>query len=281
MRAFFFIVTAMAFMTMACENPFGEDEIQGDNQTIHGKVTAIGAPSSANIYVWLDVIDIGTFTDANGEFTLKLPPKSTLNATGSVTGDFDLYFYTINYSLVKKKLVIRDGSFYYNNGDVDDRGRVKNISLVKTFNAETCASFKLPQQPGYQYGLSTTAHFTGKSNNFEINIPNGTMVLLGGILIIDLESGEVYQHQLASGKNNDFVARLTFQEKIWSFHPNVGEEIVLGKEYQIVPYIFPYYPELPGGLLKSLDISEYGVNKDYLSLFFDGTFAVFQRPRED
>jgi hypothetical protein len=264
-----------------CENPFSDDQIKGDNQTIHGKVTAIGAPSSANIYVWLDVIDVGTFTDSNGEFILKLPPKSTLNATGSVTGDFDLYFYTINYSLVKKKLVIRDGSFYYNNGDVDDTGRVKNVSLVKTFNAETHASFKLPEQPGYQYGLSTTAHFTAKSNNFEINIPNGSMILLGGILIIDLESGEVYKHQLASGKNNDFIARLTSQEKIWSFHPNVGEEIVLRRDYQIVPYIFPYYPDLPAGLLESLGISEYKVDEKYLNLLFDATFATFQRPQED
>lgn len=281
MKKILLAVLASSVLLLMCDNPFGDDRIKGDNQTIHGKVTALGASSAANIYVWLDVIDVGTFTDENGEFTITLPPKTTLNATGSVTGDFDLYFYTINYALVKKKVVIRDGSFFYNNGDVDDKGRVENVSLVKAFEAETRASFKLPGEFGYQYGLSMTAHFIGKVNGFEINIPNGSMILLGGILIIDLETGDVYEHQLASGTNNDYVVRLTSKEQLWSFYPGVGEEIVLKRDYQIVPYIFPYYSDLPAGLLASLGISEYDVNKDYLSLFFDGTFAIFQRPQEE
>ncbi len=279
MRKIVLAVLAFSFLFLTCENPFGQDSITGDHQTIRGKVRAIGAPNSANIYVWLDVVNVGTFTTESGEFTIKLPPKATLNATGTVTGDFDLYFYTINYSLVKKKVVIRDGSFVFNNGDVDETGRVKNISLVKTFIAETRTSFTLPEEAEYQYGLSTTAHFTGKSNNFEINIPNGSMVLLGGILIINLDSGEVSEHQLASGKNTDFIASLTLQPQIWSFHPNIGKERVLDTEYRIVPYVFPYYPDLPAGLLASLGISEYEVNKDYLSLFFDGTFGTYHWPK--
>lgn len=275
------VILSLIFGFLTCENPFGDDSISGDRQTLHGRVRAIGAPNSANIYVWLDVVNVGAFTNDNGEFTLKLPPRATLNATGTVTGDFDLYFYTINYSLVKKKVVIRDGSFVYGNGDVDEKGRVKNTSLVKTFTAETRASFKLPETHGYQYGLSTTAHFTARSNGFEINIPNGSMILLGGILIIDLETGNVFEHQLASGTNNDFIARLTSKEQVWSFYPNVGDEIALLKEYQVVPYVFPHYSELPPELLASLDISPYTVSADYLRLFFNGTFGTFQRPQEE
>ncbi|MBN1481303.1 hypothetical protein EH223_02920 [candidate division KSB1 bacterium] len=275
------IALFFSLLLVHCDNPFGKDEIKGDNRSISGVVSVSGSRNAAGVYVWLDILNIGNFTDESGAFTLILPPSSTLNSTGKVTGDFDLYFYTINHKLVTKKIIFRDGSVVYGSGDVDANGTVHNISLFRTFYAETRATFPLPSNPGEQYGLSVTGHFKSSSGSCQINIPNGSMIFLGAIFIIDVESGQVYKHQLASGRDEPFIVTLTQKEQIYAFHPSVGSEITFNKDYIVIPYIFPHHPDVPSGLLATLGISEYEINEKYLSLLFSGTFGTFRRPEED
>lgn len=280
MKNWMSIALLLPLLSVNCNNPFGQDEIKGDNRSIEGVVSLSGR-NAAGVYVWLETLNIGTFTNESGAFMLVLPPKSSLNSTGTVTGDFDLYFYSINYQLVTKKVIFRDGSVIYGSGDVDKNGRIHGVSLFKTFSAETRAVFPLPTNPGEQFGLSVTGHFKTSSGTFQINMPNGTMIFLGAIFIINVQSGEVYKYQLASGRGEPFIVTLTPKEQIFSFHPNIGSEIALKKDYKVIPYIFPYYPNLPSGLLAALGISEYEMNEKYLSLLFSGTFGTFQRPEEE
>ena len=269
----------LSLFICACDNPFGEDEIKGENRTITGVVSLSGLSNAKGVYVWLDVLNIGTFTDESGAFTLTLPPKSALNASGTVTGDFDLYFYTINHALVIKKVVVKDGSIMYENGDVDKNGSINNINLLKSFDVETRPVYPLPNEPGRQSGLSVTAHFKSILGNAKINIPNGTMILLGGCFVINKETGHVHIYELP-GTGKPFISSLSRQEQIWSFHPNTGDEILYRTPYQVIPFVFPYHAGLPEELLASMDVSETTLNENYLSILFSGEFGQFERPEE-
>ncbi|MBN1558992.1 hypothetical protein JW998_01990 [candidate division KSB1 bacterium] len=269
----------LSLLILACDNPFGEDEIKGENRVISGAVSLTGVKSAKGVYVWLDVIHVGTFTDESGAFNLTLPPKSALNASGTVTGDLDLYFYTINHLLVKKKVIMRDGSVVYGSGDVDRHGVIKSIYLPKSFAVETRAVYPLPNETGYQSGLSMTAHFTSTFEGTKITIPNGSMILLGGCFVINVGTNEVYSYQLP-GTGAPFIASLGWREQQWSFYPNSGDEILYRTPYKVIPFIFPYYPELPQELLQSIGVSETTINEKYLEILFSGEFGQFERPEE-
>ena len=265
---------------MACDNPFGQDEITGENQIVSGVVTATDAESAKGVYVWMDQVNVGTFTDEDGNFTLKIPPKSVLTETGIVTGDFDLYFYTISHELVIKKVVLRDGAVLYGNGDVGKKGKMSNIILLKNFHVKTVPVFPLPSTSGYQFALSIASHFTSTMSDTKISIPNGNMSLLGGCFVINTETNETYLYDLP-GTGKPFIATLDSQEKVWGFHPNTGDEIQVRTTYKTIPFVFPYYPDLPPELLKSINVSETEINENYLSILFSGEFGEFERPEPD
>ncbi len=258
----FFLVL---FLILACDNPFGQDEISGDNSTLTGTVTVKDAPNAKGVYVWIDKINVGTFTDDDGNFTLTLPPKSTLTKTGTVTGDFDLYFYTISHELVIKKVILREGSILYGNGDVGANGKIHDISLFRNFQVKTVPVFPLPSTAGYQFALSVASHFSTTSPGTKISIPNGNMSLLGGCFVINMETNKAYLYDLP-GTGKPFVAALERQEQIWGFHPNSGDEIVLRTTFKTIPFVFPYYPDLPEELLSSIGVSETEINENFLSI---------------
>ncbi|MBN1465841.1 hypothetical protein JXA02_08780 [candidate division KSB1 bacterium] len=263
----------------ACDNPFGEDEIEGENRVLSGVVSLPGMQNAKGVYVWLDGVNVGAFTDESGAFRLTLPPRSALKAAGTVTGDLDLYFYTINHLLVVKKVILRDGAVLYGSGDVDRNGEIKNVSLPKSFSVETRAVYPLPHETGYQSGLSMTAHFIASLEGTKISIPNGSMILLGGCFVINVETDEVYLYQLP-GTGAPFIASLGWREQQWSFYPSSGDEILYWTPYRVIPFIFPYYPDLPKELLQSIGVSETTISEKYLNILFSGEFGQFERPEE-
>lgn len=274
---FFFLLLALS---LACDNPFGQDEITGENRTVSGVVTVKDSQSAKGVYVWLDKVNVGTFTDEEGAFTLTLPPKSTLNATGTVTGDFDLYFYTISHELIIKKVILRDGSILYSNGDIDKNGEIHNIILLKKFSVKTVPVFPLPTQSGYQFALSIASHFKTTFPGTQISIPNGNMSLLGGCFVINTETNQAHLYELP-GTGKPFIASLDRQEQVWGFHPKTGDEILFRTTYKTVPFVFPYYPDLPPELLNSIGVSETEMNENFLSILFAGDFGEFERPEEN
>ena len=265
---------------LACDNPFGQDEITGENRTVSGVVTVTDAENAKGVYVWMDLVNVGAFTDAGGSFTLTLPPKSALIKSGIVTGDFDLYFYTISHELIIKKVILRDGNILYGNGDVDKNGKMHNVVLLKKFKVKTIPVFPLPTQSGYQFALSVASHFTSTNPGSKISIPNGNMSLLGGCFVIDTETNKAHLYELP-GTGKPFIASLDRQEQVWGFHPKTGDEIKVRTTYKTIPFVFPYYPDLPPELLSSISVSEMEINENYLSILFSGDFGEFERPEEN
>jgi len=259
----------------ACSNPFGNDEITGEKRTLTGAVTISGAADLSGVYVWLDRINVGVFTDEKGEFKLTLPPKSTLNASGEVSGEFDLYFYSINCKLEIRKVLLRNGVLLYGEADVDKNGAVRNLTLIQTFSVETRSAF--PQiSPGDPPEISITAHMRACIDSFAVNIPGGNFVLLGGVFIKRIETGQVFMFELAGTEGRPYIEMLDKKERLWSFHPDVFDRGLEMGTYRIYPLVYPNYPDIPAGLFETLGLSPQVMDEKYLDLFVLGTFAEFE-----
>ena len=258
---------------MACENPFGKDEIAGENRTVTGTIQVESADRLDGAYVWLDGVNVGAFTDDEGRFKLTLPPKSAMNVSGEVNGEFDLIIYSINLELKVKKVILRNGAIIYGEGDVDKHGVVLGLDLQQTFSVETRSAF--PQlSPGDAPRMSITAHMRAKRDSFAVNIPGGNLVLLGDVFIKNIGTGEVHIFELAGGR--PYIDMLHRDETLWSFHPDVFARGLKKGFYKVYPLVYPWYPDLPQGLFESLDISPQIMDAAYLKLLCVGNFAEFE-----
>ena len=65
------------------------------------------------------------------------------------------------------------------------------------------------------------------------------------------------------------------------FSSNSGDDIQIRTTYKAIPFVFPYYPDLPEELLSSIGVSETEINENFLSLLFAGDFGEFERPEEN
>ena len=58
----------LIFHLNCTNNPFGNDEISDKGRKITGTVKLTDNSSPQGIYVWLEAIEVGTYTDADGFF---------------------------------------------------------------------------------------------------------------------------------------------------------------------------------------------------------------------
>jgi hypothetical protein len=264
----------LALLTGCQNNPFGHDKISGDARTISGSVVSDDKLPLSGVYVWLDVVNVGTSSDADGNYTLTLPPRNVVNSLGTVNGVFDLYFYTINHQLSIKKVFLKDGGVIYGEADVEKNGAVRQVYLPRTFKARTETAFSIID-PATKEKLSVSAHLTTEAENISVVIPRGSIVLLGGVLIRSQATGKVYLCE-DYGPVEPYVEQLSIRERIWGFHPNFKAMQLADGAYEVTPFIFPYYPQLPPKLLESLGMANYKMSEKYLDICFDCERAVFQ-----
>ena len=120
------------FIFFACTgNPFSDDEISPGNRQISGKVEVSGNQNPEGVYVWLEGFNIGTRTDEQGCFQLTLPmPASQGGSAEGVAGAFNLYYYVANFNLESTRVLTRNGSFVYSQGDINSKGELNNPKFL-------------------------------------------------------------------------------------------------------------------------------------------------------
>ncbi len=116
------------------ENPFTEPEKIQDLK-ITGRVELNDGSSPDQVYVWLELLDLGTFTNQKGKFSLPLPP-SELQAEGAgITGNTRLYFYLSDYKMIYKTIEFAEGKLIPDQEVIAADGQLlATILLEKIFN---------------------------------------------------------------------------------------------------------------------------------------------------
>ena len=262
---YFCLLTILLFCN--CKNPFGDDEIAGLRTKITGKVTVLGDAKPAGVYVWLEQINVGVFTDEDGEFALRLPSKATMPEIEGLSGTFSLYFFTINFQLETARVLIRDGEFEYGKADIDKIGRLSNdVTLKKSFQVVSEVSLS----ESIKYGkIDTTINvrttISATMGTVTINIPNGTEHFLGAICLRNMDSGQVQLSASANplNKTYKFLVPVTTSGTVFEYHMGIKDIKRAKDKYTVVPYIMSTL-SVPAGLYQSI-----GFDPDY----FDTAFA--------
>lgn len=128
----------LAFLTVCNDNPFSDDELDyADGMSLRGNIKLDDGCPPDQVYVWLEEINIGTYSDESGNYTLILPPANA-QPGGGYTGSSNVYFYLGNFQFEKRDVSLLNGKFQLNTLSIDSRGRLENdITLKKLLSIRT------------------------------------------------------------------------------------------------------------------------------------------------
>lgn len=257
-----FLLACPCLLT-SCKNIFSDDKIQLDRRIINGTVKLSQESDLQNIYVYLDGLDIGTFTDKNGKFSISLPPNLGSSTEGMTSGVFNLYFYLANFELKSAKVAVKDGNFIFGQAALDKNGYVMpSPFLSRSLTIESWVTSGYKGSPNiYMVRTRMTAYKDG----FPVDLPNASQELLGGALIKNITTGAVHSeitftagylrvyHFLANSTGKDFF--LLFDSNSLLLEPG---------NYLVIPHILPNYDVIAQKIAASMGIDPALLTADYL-----------------
>lgn len=129
-------ITIFVFV-LCTSNPIFEDVDPSAQEIVKGKVRLNDDESPEGIFVWFEGLNISTYTDEAGDFTIQLPPPPS-QPGGGLTGNYRLFYYVGNYGVTTSSIVIRNGRVVYGTADVDSEGNInETVVLNKLIDVET------------------------------------------------------------------------------------------------------------------------------------------------
>ena len=259
------------FLVMLCgctEFPFGHDVVAYGNRQVRGRITLSDGSSPVGVYVWLEGLNISTYTDEQGRFSLILPSSESRQISGNVNSILNLYFYLANYRLATAEVVVHDGTFLPSYGDVDEKGEIyHNISLRKLLHIVTVV------EPD-----SITTDFVGSLSVQLIlrAVFDSVMVIfpkiIGGhsglIFLRRLQTSDVFVDLPDISDNIQLIEKIGPEPRSWSMVFNIDRGSLPHGRYEIIPFLFVKQENVPEELLTSIEPNYGEVGLGYLRIPF-------------
>jgi len=277
--AILFYSILLSFLTECTQNPFDSSEkVSPQGNKISGEIELSDRLSPDGVYVWLERLDLGTWTDKNGHFEVIIPSAAN-QMGGGISGNLNLYFYLANYQLATASIVFVNGRALHSHGDLNKDCSLKYpVNLTKLLEVKTEISPKeFPQNPT----LDSLTNISSEKINVQLTLRSfsGTVNIkcsndqLGPLAVLFIKStdaGKEYVEMLKV-KGPTAIIILSNQSispapKTWSasFTLEVGH-LVRGN-YSIIPYFFPLQESIPDELLESLGKNVTLPIQNYLNL---------------
>lgn len=264
MRSELTLAVLVGISSWSCtKNPFGNEATIADRSTVKGTVKLDDGENSEGIYVWLEGIDIGTWTDESGKFSLSLP--ATGNSIGQ-NGKFSVYAYAADYGLDSIAVTVTDGQFVAGEEGLDGAGRLRRELILKR-RLLISTSVKPLIFESEDSGVATvTVKLNPLGRTVTVKSRKAVVdrtTVYTGLLVVSTEGNVVHIEDMN-------IARLG-QELIgtdaetWTISLNLTGSGVPPGEYTVVPYIL-IESDLPHGLLESMGTDLMKLSEDYLRL---------------
>ena len=121
----------LILLTTCTKNTLFDDEVgDTDGLTISGKILLDKDSKPDNIYVWLGILNLGTYTDIAGNFKLELPHPESQPQKG-ISGEYPLYYYVANYKIDSSSVSLLNGKVIYNKSDINKDGEIRETIILK------------------------------------------------------------------------------------------------------------------------------------------------------
>ena len=264
---FLFIIGMFAFLFIKCtHNPFKSNEnILHKNSELSGKVDVKNQDSPKKAFVWLEGFDIGTWTDDNGLFKIRIPPRR-IQPGGGLSGSFKLYSYVSNYKLDSLAILIKNGELQLSHGNIDDEGELRRaVFLQKTLNIETNISpNSVPED--YSGEISVELLLQATDDTVTVEFPDraeGPLSIL--FFVVDNQtqgSVKIFENNISAINASLSADSITTVPQVWSSGFEFTPYFLPQGEYKIIPYFIIKQQAVPKKLLNNFgtDIEKPGVD---------------------
>ncbi len=262
----------------SCENPFETDEISGDQRTLSGTVRLEGRDSHEGILIYLNGIRQHTFTDANGHFTLTLPPKAVLNSQGVSDGVYNLYCFALTFRGRVLSVILQDGQFVFGEANVTNGGKINDQLLTQLYRADITV---IPERAQITTTESHPSHpeqaqipITVKTEIFagegyvNVVVPNGNTGLMGGILMKHRKTEAVFILTLQDGPDKPLYTAVGVSGQMWGFHFDLAEYSELPEGYyDLYPFFLQDEESTPIEVIETaVDFDLYTLSERHMDL---------------
>lgn len=284
MREYFkyYIFIFLLIFSSCTDNPFFSDQdFSSDKLSIKGKIELDHAADNGNVYVWLEGLDVSTYTNNAGVFNLKLKSPSSLpGGAAAWNGLFKLYYYVSNYKYEYSSVLIRNGKVEYGEYDVNDRGEInQTIQLNEILGISTNIT---PQRISLDFLKGQEIDILFEYYDYPVSIETYEPQNEYSACVIFRKIGFPNSDALfllvnyTEYRTIDFLSSINWVTRLgggeaWAIHPIPIES----GEYEIIPYLIIHQDGLPEELLLSISTHYNTFTTEYLKLPFKWQPAVF------
>jgi hypothetical protein len=282
-KAFIVCSAALFCVTLfhACtESPF-DGTVAPSPTKITGQVDLLDTLNDdKGVYVWLSGLNIGTYSDTTGAFSLELPK----NVSKDLNGTFTLYFYVANYNLNTAEILIRNGQFLYGFGALTAQGRIKDtIRMFKILDIKTIVDPPIVRR-GYAGPIDMLVTLQATVDSVAVIFPKSVGGLVGGIFFRNLQTGQIFIDIPDVGADTRETVMIgrepRSRRQIFQLDGTNFRELFLPVgRYHVIPFFFVAHENLPRELLLSLGEHVEEPTTDYLKIPFrrqEGQFQVIE-----
>ena len=266
-----FNIILFALLTYCNDNPFSDDSLDyADGLSLRGKVILDDGSKPDQVYVWLQELNTGVYTDESGNFKLFLPPAEAQPGVG-YTGSAKVYFYLGNYQFEERNVLLLDGKFQLDRYSINSQGYLKNtISLEKLLSIRT----------------TVEPNVVGESSGTWLTLKTYISPHIDSVVIQTFKhqrDQNMFTNVYFQDKNKPideavFVRRSVFlrtyavrSNEVWYLNVHSDSLELTEGLYDVIPYIKIIQDDFPFDMLLSIGADAHTYNNTYLNIPFKET----------
>jgi len=269
-RRFMIPVFSMIFLAilLVCRKSPFSNEIEDRRMEIRGRLKLDGTNNYEGIYVWLETINISTFTDSTGLFRITLPSITAKGSLVGMNGVFQLYFYVANYKISSATAVMLDGEFQYSTGDFDSNGEIiGRRTLRKLLNIETDVKPNIIAAAN-ESQLSVTVTLRALLDSVNVIFPRITGRSPGAVILRELETGDIIVELPDISSPIKGIERIGREAQVFRMVFELISGTLKQGQYETIPFFMIEQENIPEALIESLIPSSVKLGPDYLNIPF-------------
>lgn len=260
------LILALVLSSGCTHNPFGGDDEISSKRTVSGQVNLERSEDSGGLYVWMEGIDTGTFTDDEGNFQLTLPPPSS-QPGGGFTGTADLYFYMANFKVDTANLILRNGEFLYSQEEIDEKGNFRQLRTMNKLLSINTSLSPASIDTGFSGNIRATITIDVWDLQVELQTVRSDFQYFAVAAMEKQNSNSPFVRSFIMGATKTDTTLTRGRHVFVSdyFYPS---SFLPAGEFIIMPYMWINQDNIPPKLIESLDAPYARYNESYVNLPF-------------
>ena len=258
------------FLVECTRNPFGNDYIVAKNRKITGNIRLNDNSSPDGVYVLLEGLNLGTFTNRNGDYEFEIPHPKQQSGNG-LSGTYKLYFYVANYNIQTAEIVIQNGELVYLPVDLDQDGKIRHTTLLKKILRINTDVEPASVPEDYAGAIEITLSLQATDDSVTVTFPDKSQGPLSIVFIKDINESSNFL-AIKDLNGSAFAASMVAETVTVKVHaPWItafkleGNNLPRG-DYKIIPYFLISNENLPAELLNSLGVNVNQPVSDFMNI---------------